>query len=667
MLGKILNQRYQIGQILSAGGFCQTYLAEDINLSDRPTCIIKRLVPTTSNYSKSLPNLQHLFTREVEALEKLGDYDRVPRLLDRFEEDGEFYLVQELIVGHSLSMEIYPGCRWMERQVIQLLQEVLEILEVIHSHGLIHRDLKPSNLIRRDSDDQLVLIDFGAVKQAWTQVVTDRERTYNVFATGIGATIAIGTPGYMPAEQERGIPRPSSDIYALGTIALYALTGLSPTDLREDSDTGEILWQQHSVVSNELAIVLNKMVRYHFKDRYQSASEALQALQPLIARHFSPIEKLEPAIAVRHNNKLVQPKLECNTAKNSYAHRFTLSLGLTVGVTSVLALIATTYYLFQMPVVTLKAEKSLASAVAIKKNGLKDVSLVRTLQGHADVVWSVAPSFDSQTIVSSSGDKTIKVWNLLTGELLRTISGNTDYVLDVALASGDRTLVSSSYASDNAIHTWNLPTGELRSSVFKDAGRVWSVALSSDGQTLASSNEDGTIKVWDLPTGQLRYNLVGHQGKVWSVDISHNGQMLASASSDKTIKLWDLRSRELLHTFTGHLDRVRTVAFSPDGQTLVSGSWDKTIKIWDLPSKQLLHTLSGHSGYINSVAVSPDGQTIASASDDRTIKLWNRDGRLLRTLTGHLDNVNSVKFNPDGTMLISGSGDKTVKVWRLES
>lgn len=672
MLGKLLNKRYQIDRILSAGEFYQTYLAQDRRAPNQPNCIIKHLLRKTSSYSKSLPNLQHLFTREIEALEKLGDYNRVPRLLDSFEEDHEFYLVQELVEGHPLSMEIYPGCRWGEPQVVQLLQEVLGILEVVHSHGLIHRDLKPSNLIRRECDERLVLIDFGAVKQAWTQVVTDTKKTSVIFASGVGATIAIGTPGYMPAEQERGIPRNSSDIYALGRIALHALTGLSPTDLIEDSDTGEILWQQHCLVSNELAVVIDKMIRYHFKERYQSASEALQALQPLVARYLSADKEIAPrslasTTSLDQDNSLIPTGDRGDAVNNSYAHRFSLSLGLFVGVTSMLALMATSYYLFQMPAFTLKSENSLASAVASKHKALKNVSLVRTLKGHADVVWSVASSLDSQTLVSSSGDKTIKVWNLLTGKLLRTLSGNSDYVLAVALSPGDRNLVSSSYATDNAINTWNLPAGELRPTIFEDAERVWSVAISPDGQTLASSNEDGTIKVWQGLTGQLRYNLFGHADKVWAVAISPDGQMLASASSDKTIKLWDLRTRETLHTFTGHLDRVRTVAFSPDGRTLVSGSWDRTIKIWDLPTKKLLHTLSGHSGYINSVAISPDGQTIASASDDRTIKLWSRDGKLLRTLTGHLGNVNSVSFNHEGTILISGSGDKTIKIWRLIS
>lgn len=172
MLGKLLQGRYQIIGILSAGGFCQTYLAKDIAIADSPTCVVKQL-RTPAHSLKSLPSLSELMDREAEALKKLGNYDRIPQLLAHFEEKAEFYLVQELIEGYPLSEELQPGQIWSEHQVICFLQEILSILEYIHSHGLIHRDLKPNNLIRRRQDNKIVLIDFGAVKQAWTQVITE--------------------------------------------------------------------------------------------------------------------------------------------------------------------------------------------------------------------------------------------------------------------------------------------------------------------------------------------------------------------------------------------------------------------------------------------------------------------------------------------------------------
>ncbi len=648
MLGKLLKQRYQIIEVLKAGRFCQTYLAKDITRPNSPKCIVKLLPTSGDRAPQKLENEKKSLLREAEALNTLSTYNSVPRLLAYFQEDGEFYLVQEFIEGHSLATEIYPGCCWSESRVIQLLYELLEILAVVHSYGLIHRDIKPNNLIRYKSADKLVLIDFGAAKQAWTQVVTDREKTHTTFALGIGATIAIGTPGYMPAEQERGMPRPSSDIYAVGMMAIQALTGLNPTQLQEDSETGEILWQQHVGVTRAFASILNRMVSYHFKDRYQSATDALQALQPLIKEHLPAARQVvmpvsQSQIARSHDIK-VKPSLSVVSS----------AIALT------LTLIAGGYYLLQSPFPTLKAEKPLAITKL-------DIALAHTLKSHTNVVWCAISSFDGQTLISSSGDKTIKVWNLLTGKLLRTLDDSSEQVLAVAISPGDRTLVSGSYNTSQALNIWDFSTG-VRRPLAEDSQQVWSVAISPDGQNLASSNGDGSIDVWSMGERKLRYHLLGHLDTVWSVAISPDSKMLASASSDKTINLWDLRTRELLHTFTGHSDRVRSVAFSPNGQILASSSWDKSINLWNVRTKALLRSLSGHSGYVNSVAISPDGQILASGSDDRTIKLWNLPtGQLLHTLKQHSGNVNSVSFSRDGKMLISSSGDKTVKVWRLKS
>jgi serine/threonine-protein kinase len=152
---------------------------------------------------------------------------------------------------------------------------VLPVLEFVHRNGVIHRDIKPDNLIRRTSDYKLVLVDFGAVKQVKMQSIVSTEQFNN-------ETVAIGTPGYMPSEQSQGRPRPSSDLYALGMVGIQALTGLSPSQLAEDPETGEILWRHHAQVGDLLATVLNQMIRHYFKYRYQSATEVLQALQPLI-------------------------------------------------------------------------------------------------------------------------------------------------------------------------------------------------------------------------------------------------------------------------------------------------------------------------------------------------------------------------------------------------
>lgn len=278
MLGKLLDRRYEVTQVLGAGGFGRTYLARDTRRPGNPTCVVKQLKPLSSD-PNFLETARRLFNSEAETLEQLGHHDQIPRLLAYFEEDQEFYLVQEFIEGHTLTQELQPGQRWEEGRVMTLLEEVLSILDFVHSHGVIHRDIKPDNLIRRNSDHKLVLVDFGAVKQIRTQFAATQGRASN--------TVAIGTPGYMASEQALGQPRPTSDIYALGIIGIQALTGLMPVNFQEDLSTGEILWQHLVSVSRGLTTILSKMVRYHFKDRYQSAAEALESLR-LLNNTYSP-------------------------------------------------------------------------------------------------------------------------------------------------------------------------------------------------------------------------------------------------------------------------------------------------------------------------------------------------------------------------------------------
>ena len=273
MIGKLLDYRYRIIKVLATGGFGENYIAEDTKRPGNPICVVKHLKPTSTE-SKVFDTAKRLFQSEAETLEKLGNHDQIPRLLAYFVENQNFYLVQEFIEGHPLTDELVPGERWNESQVVQMLISVLSILEFVHSQGVIHRDIKPDNIIRRYSDGKLVLVDFGAVKQL--------RASYGQGAfhgmENPSATVAIGTPGYMPTEQGQGRPRHNSDIYSLGIIAIQALTGVAPMDLQEDPYTGELIWQNLVPVSRELGDVLNTMVRYHFKERYQNASDALYAI-----------------------------------------------------------------------------------------------------------------------------------------------------------------------------------------------------------------------------------------------------------------------------------------------------------------------------------------------------------------------------------------------------
>jgi serine/threonine protein kinase len=268
MISQILAGRYRVVQVLGAGGFGETYITADLHLPGEPECVLKHLKPATDDPAV-LDIARKLFQKEAETLQQLGSFDKIPRLLAYFEEQKEFYLVQELVRGHTLSRELTSGQRWPEAAVRKMLGEVLSILEFVHSQGVIHRDIKPDNIMRRDADGCLVLIDFGAIKQVRNQATMGTAPQ----------TVAIGTPGYMSPEQARGNPRPSSDLYALGVIGIQALSGKYPSELIEDDATGELQWQHFVQASPLMVAHLSEMTRYHFRDRFTTASAALQALK----------------------------------------------------------------------------------------------------------------------------------------------------------------------------------------------------------------------------------------------------------------------------------------------------------------------------------------------------------------------------------------------------
>ncbi|MDB9490778.1 CHASE2 domain-containing serine/threonine-protein kinase [Dolichospermum circinale CS-534/05] len=276
----LLKGRYQITERLGGGGFGKTYLAADTQRPRNPLCVVKQMSPARRD-PEYLKIATRLFNNEASILETLGKHQQIPQLLAFFQQNQEFYLIQEYIEGHTLTKELTPGRCCSYNQVMNILNEVLQVLVFVHSYGVIHRDIKPDNLIRRKEDHKIVLIDFGGVKQIQPQQQTPDN-----------LTIGFGTSGYAPGEQLNGMPRLNSDIYALGIIAIQALTGITPKDFRRHGNTGLIVidhtssrdegtlqsWQQIANINDndELVRILNKMVNLDFTKRYESAKDVLK-------------------------------------------------------------------------------------------------------------------------------------------------------------------------------------------------------------------------------------------------------------------------------------------------------------------------------------------------------------------------------------------------------
>jgi eukaryotic-like serine/threonine-protein kinase len=269
--GDVLNQRFEIIKELGSGGFATTYLALDLQSAAKTKCAVKQLQPKFNSYSIWESAKERLAT-EAMVLQWLGKHDQIPDFVCHFEENKQFYLVLEFIEGEEFEQEIHRQVI-NETQSIEFLFDILEILKSVHKQGIIHRDIKPSNLIRRFKDGKMILIDFGAVKEIGTLAFDTSKQQLQ--------TQIIGTPGYMPPEQNNGKPIYSSDIYALGKTVIFGMTNKSPTEWEESESVGLSGWNQKIAISEAFLKIINRMTANNTLERYSSASEVLRDLQPL--------------------------------------------------------------------------------------------------------------------------------------------------------------------------------------------------------------------------------------------------------------------------------------------------------------------------------------------------------------------------------------------------
>jgi len=275
---RIIRRRYEVVKDLGAGEFIQTYLVKDRDLPSQNHYVVKQLSPFSTDID-TLGKVRSLFTSHFKELEKLNGHGQIPKLFASFEENQEFYTVQEYIEGSNLDATIDSNQVWTESDVTNLLIETLSILEFVHRQGLSHQNLKPANLRRREQDNKIVLIDLGTLQEIYLSTANEEEQQA-ILQQQI-------EQGYRPPNSDEERSPASYDLYALGMIAIQLLTGISPCDLTTDRKTGEVIWRYAIAdrpmiqVSEPLAAILTKLIRRNPNDRYTSSTQVLKELQQL--------------------------------------------------------------------------------------------------------------------------------------------------------------------------------------------------------------------------------------------------------------------------------------------------------------------------------------------------------------------------------------------------
>jgi serine/threonine protein kinase len=269
----LLENRYEVVKLLGHGGFGRTYLARDRQRFNEP-CVLKEFSPQLSNPA-ALKKAEELFEREAGTLHQLH-HPQIPEframLTARVRGEQGLFIVEQYIPGQPYSAWMDQGHCLSETEAMQMLLDLLPVLSYIHDRNIVHRDISPDNLIRHQDTGKPVLIDFGSVKQL--------AQTALQLAGASPSGTQIHKPGFSPREQLRGQITPSTDLYSLGVTMLVLLTGRSPLELFDDQQ-GLWRWRKFIRLQPSLERAIDRMVEIHVRDRFQSAFEVMNALQPI--------------------------------------------------------------------------------------------------------------------------------------------------------------------------------------------------------------------------------------------------------------------------------------------------------------------------------------------------------------------------------------------------
>jgi WD40 repeat protein/tRNA A-37 threonylcarbamoyl transferase component Bud32 len=642
------------------GGFGKTYLAQDTDKLNEP-CVIKQLAPKIEG-NWALKKAVELFEKEAQRLQELGEHSQIPKLLAYFEQDSCLYLVQQFIDGQNLLEELQmrrEGDIWLrcysEEEIREFLLNLLPVLHFVHEHGVVHRDIKPQNIIRRSSPQELigdlVLIDFGSSKELKP-------------AINLKVGTSIGSHGYSAIEQIRdGLAYPASDLFSVGATCFHLITGISPFQLWAEHGYGWMSnWEKYLnyPLSDELANIIDKLLKKDIKQRYSCAVEVIADLKespqyPVVSPGFAEVsEQIVPPTEIFPENRSTKLKK-------------ILLAGAAISL-----FVAGEFWYWKTRETQIRNNTN--TQPAVKREILsqpdfkrRQFALIKTFNLVYDSVSSLAISPDSKTILTNSIFGA-KLWSLVTKQEISVFDAHNGKVNVVAIDPDGRKFVTGS--EDKTIKIWNLATGQEIRTLQKHSLGIHALAISPDGKLLASGGDDKTVKLWNLNTGEELVNFDRHNQRISSLDFDSEGKMLASASFDGTIRIWDIKAKKLLRTLpTNHSQVYFTNLIQKAGSisnNSVIASYNSDIRMWNPITGDKIRTFRGHSQPITSTAVNSKKNLLASASSDKTIKLWNLNtGELLTTLKGHSGKVESLAFNKDGNILVSSAQDRNIKIWQI--
>lgn len=638
MIGQLLTGRYLILEKLGAGGFSETYLARDKYLPHHPLCVAKCLKLSPTN-PIPLQTAQRLFKTEAQVLDELGrQQPQIPTLLAYSYEQDMAFQIQQYIEGQNLGQWLVQGRRFNSEAAIALLVDVLPVLQYVHSHHVIHRDIKPSNLIQSTHQNKIALIDFGA---SCRMVKT----AAGLKLDGEDADLAIGTPGYMPREQQAGKLQFNSDLYALGVSVIFLLTGVHPRKLQPNPISGELDWQSHlgqQRIHPGLAMVLGGMIRCRASDRYQTAAEVMQAMEAFVS--FSSPASVAPSPVSRF------PQWKQVRRWSGRAKQSLLLTGVTLG------LVGGGYFFAQSH----DSQNFLARLGWHGAPAQQQLALLRSIPLTANG-QPLRMAVSDRYLVTANSQPGVRVWSLPKGHLDKTLPGKANEVQALSLSRDGEWLVIG--GRDRTAHLWHLTSGMQHQQFPGHPAPITAVAISPDAQTVASGSQDGTVRLWNCRTGVRKQTLARFGAAITAITYGVNSDLLISANSNYELQIWNLRTRQLQRTFAGHTAPILHLQMI-DSKTLLSVGKDRTL-VWNLNQEELMRSSKKRSTGL--LAASVNARRVATVDEQGKVQIWNPDtGQSEATLAIGQPTL-SAALSPAGRYLASWDQGQQLKLWQLNS
>jgi tetratricopeptide (TPR) repeat protein len=629
--------KYEPERILGAGGFGVAFLCRNRHSGGR--VVVKAL--RTDSLDREVADV----FREAQVLEEI-EHPAIIRLRDCDYADADQkrpYLVMDYFDGLTLSDYVEKHGALKPEELVAMAVSMAEALQAAHARGILHRDVKPANvLVRREGDGarwRIKLIDFGlALKQSVlkTTVSNPGARAKTIMGYSVAGTVDYAAP-----EQMGRLPGvavgPYTDVYGFGKTCCHALFR-TVQPLRKH-------WRE---IPEALADLLEQCLSESPEERLPNFTKVLGRLGEVEQPSGQPGGLLDEGLAAvikmaKQITDVVSPASKSQPPKTPPERK---------------------QEWWRLPPGEQRSAEERPAASPAARPLVAPGGELR-LAGHTDWVLSVSFSPDGRRLLTGSKDKTVRLWDVATGEEAARFEGHTDKVWSVLFTPDGRFIVSGS--ADRSVRLWDISSGrELRRF---DARTNRGVALSPDGRlALTGSLSDGMVRLWELETGRELRRFKGHMSWVLGLAFSPDGRQGLSGSADGTLRLWEADSGREVRRMQGHTDQVLGVAYSPTGRYALSGSADRSVRLWDLRTGRQARSFPEATDQVWSVTFSPEGGLGSWEGQEGFAGIWDLEsGQMVRRLKGHAGKVLCVAFAPDGRQLVTGSVDKTLIVWGLHA